>query len=140
MLKRILTDACFRIAICDEEDSYHPNVKAILSEIKSQRLLLPWPILYEILRTKFVKNPKLVNNFREFIYDIQIEYIEDLPYKDLALKKLLSYKRHLDKKSLVDLVLREMLIDKRLRKNNFVTFDISDFRDVCFDMQIEILD
>ncbi len=140
-LKYVLTDAGFWIGLCDRNDQNHENAVRILKAIERYHVLLPWPILYEIFRTRFIKNKSLVQKFEETAKSVAARYEDDNPYRTAAqieaLRLAATGKRHI---SLVDMVIRHMLSDENFRIDYLVTFNQRDFVDVCRKRKIEIVE
>ncbi|WP_448528363.1 hypothetical protein [Raineya sp.] len=79
--------------------------------------------------------------FQREIKKANFERVDDVPYRDIALEKLLD-DNSIDRKcnlSLVDIVLREMLADISFKINFFITFNAKDFADICSKRRIEIV-
>ena len=136
--KYVLTDTGFWIALYNrEERERHPKSVLIMDKIQKFHILLPWPILYEVLSTRFVKNRIWVDQFRKSLKTLNITYINDTPYRDKAIIETMRLssvgKRKL---SLVDMVVRFMLQDVNLKINYLITFNEKDFFDVCKKMKI----
>jgi len=136
----ILTDASFWIALVDPRDQYHNQAKIFAEEIYKSKIkvLIPWPVLYEIFRTRFVKNKRnkeIINRLFKKLSPLYIEYIDDKEYRELALQEILKGKRAL---SLVDKIIHCILYDKNLPIHILVTADIRDFQDICSQLNIKI--
>jgi len=65
--------------------------------------------------------------------------LQDEPYREAALEKTLNPASPRKALSLVDAVLREMIIDVNVKMHAFVTFNARDFRDVCQRRGIEVI-
>lgn len=130
--KNVLTDTCFWIAFFDKTDEKHQTSVSIMEQIERTTIILPWPILYEVLRTKFVKNKLWVANFNRLLTQLKIEYIYDDDYRQNALWDFfglsLKDKRNI---SFVDVVLRSMLKNINLRIDYLITYNERDFIDIC---------
>ncbi len=133
----ILTDASFWIALVDPKDQYHNQAKNFAEEIYNLKIkvLIPWPVLYEIFRTRFVRNRRNKEKIYKLLKKLSPLYIDDKEYRELALQEILKGKRAL---SLVDKIIRCILYDKNLPIHILVTADISDFQDICRQLSIEI--
>jgi len=100
-----------------------------MSIIEKFNIIMPWPILYEILRTKFVKNKLWLTNFERLLSYLKVIYVHDDNYRDKALLEAFGYgKRNI---SLVDTVIRLMLRDLSLRVDYLITYNENDFIDIC---------
>jgi predicted nucleic acid-binding protein len=135
-MQNVLIDTGFWYALFDKQDQYHNKALEILEVIALQNcLILPFPTLYETLNTSFIKNHKL--NFDIFIKTHQNIIISDTKYTNKALEETLKISNY--KYSLVDMVLRMMILDVNLSINGLVTFNEGDFTDVCQQRNIPIL-
>lgn len=138
--KYVLTDAGFWLGLCDKSDENHAQSERVLRMIERFHVVLPWPILYEVLRTKFVKNKNLAQRFEELRAGLALRFEADESYRDAAYEETMrlakSGKRRI---SLVDMVVRHMMSDEKIRIDYFVTFNPSDFFDVCKKRKIEIV-
>lgn len=138
-MKVALIDSGFWFAFYDSTDQYHLQAKELAEYLNNTKILFPWPCLYETLKTKFVKKSML--GFQREIKKANFERVDDVPYRDIALEKLLD-DNSIDRKrnlSLVDIVLREMLADISFKINFFITFNAKDFADICSKRRIEIV-
>jgi len=133
----ILTDASFWIALVDPKDQYHNQAKNFAEEIYNLKIkvLIPWPVLYEIFRTRFVRNRRNKEKIYKLLKKLSPLYIDDKEYRELALQEILKGKRAL---SLVDKIIHCILYDKNLPIHILVTADIRDFQDICRQLNIEI--
>ena len=94
----------------------HGNATLIMEEIQKFHLLLPWPILYELLRTRFIKKKIWVQQFRKSLRTLNIEYINDDIYREKALYNTLEQDSSSGRNiSLVDMIIRNILQDRNLR-------------------------
>ncbi len=137
--KRLLTDAGFWIAYYEERDSHHAKAVEVMQFAERNALLVPWPILYETLCTRFVKRKPWAQSFERQLGRANTVRVSDAEYRDFALSECLDLagtgKRCL---SLADAVVRAILQDKRNRVDYLITFNHRDFVDVCITSQIEI--
>lgn len=123
-----LIDAGFWIALLDENDQHHQRACEKQDLLDDCTILLPWPILYETLRTRFVKAPAKIEGFRRILQRPAVERLDDAAYRVKALETALSGRRRL---SLVDCVLRMVLEDTNVKVDYLYTFNPGDFHDVC---------
>ena len=100
-------------------------------------ILVPFPTMYELLRTKFVKNKSALTEIKQLFLSERIIRIYDDRYRDTALDLTLSEPRR--NISLVDNIIRFMLDDKDISAKGLITFNVGDFQDVCLKHNIEIL-
>jgi predicted nucleic acid-binding protein len=135
-----IIDTSFWFAICDSKDSYHRQAAAKNFEFEKYRILLPWPCLYELINTRFVKQQQAMMAFERLTKKPNLEFIDDSNYRYPAYEQTLQFALR-DKRpiSLVDTVIRLMLADVNIRVNCLVTFNPKDFADVCRKKNITIL-
>ncbi|SFE71085.1 hypothetical protein [Thermoflexibacter ruber] len=135
-MQNILVDTCFWFGLFDKNDQWHKSALDILEATKKEnRYLIPFPSLYEILHTQFVKNNK--NNFDAFLKSHQVNFIKDDKYIKKAFERCLKPENY--KYSLVDLVLRMMITGVNISIQAFITFNSNDFHDVCQERGITLL-
>lgn len=139
-MNNIILDTCFWRAIYDPKDPYYESAQQISDLYIDQpayKILVPYPTMYELLRTEFVKNKANINALDNFLKKECIEKVCDEPYRDRALElSLNNNKRNL---SIVDNLLRLMLEDANLQINGIVTFNVGDFCDVCIQRNILLI-
>jgi predicted nucleic acid-binding protein len=141
MSKNILTDTGFWIAFFDnrKDRAKHDKALLIMEDIKNFNIILPWPIMYEVLRTRFVRNKPWCDHFNRILKSLKINYLNDIEYREQALLKTMELcsigKRSI---SLVDIVIRFMLMDKNIKVDYLTTFNCDDFYDICKNRRIPI--
>lgn len=137
--KLILPDSCFWFGLYHSKDTHHEKCKEIWESIQRYNILLPWPILYEFLNTRFVKQPSWVEKFNKARKRLAIKYINDQPYRREALEATI-YSSIFKKRNInfVDMLIRFILNDVNLKIHFLVTFNEKDFMDVCQERRIEI--
>lgn len=141
-MKTLCIDTGFLIALYDETDRHHPDARKRFVEFfdhTPNRLLVPWPILYEAVSTRLVRNRRRMEQLRRdwlrFEYGRRLELLDDKPLRSAALADCLTEvmrrPRAYRALSLADRVIRGLLGDTALRIDYFVTFNPGDFADVC---------
>lgn len=141
-MKALLADACFLIAVYDETDKFSASATSMFREYfanSGTMLLLPWPIMYESISTRMVRNRKRMTNLRKDWSRLdrrgQIRLIDDGPYRSVSLDECfdetLRDVRSYRTLSLADRVIRSILADTNMRVDGFITFNHGDFSDVC---------
>lgn len=102
--------------------------------------MLPWPLLYEVLRARFVRQPLNVERLRRALRRVAFERVEDSPYRERAfqvtIQSAIAARRSL---SLVETVLRLMIEDPALRVDAMITYNAGDFFDSCRRRRIPIV-
>ncbi len=140
-VRTAIVDSGFWIALLDQRDQYYEQAQRKADLLRALRYIVPWPVLYETLNTRLMRRPHLVATFaRSFLKCPNAYLLDDGPYRESALEATLSAglsgKRGL---SLVDNVLRAMLMDRKVRVNCIVTFNVGDFSDLCQVRRLEII-
>lgn len=141
MQKYVVTDTGYWLGLIDETDEHHDKSIVINSLIKDYKIIFPFPCLYEILRTKFVRSKSKLSILERLMNESTVDFIDDTNYKNLALVKVYEQNKfHFNSHSLVDTIIREMIGDINLRMDYLVTFNSKDFADICAIRGIEIID
>lgn len=140
MAKNILFDTGYWFALYDERDSYHENALLLSEYLYPHRLLIPWPSLYETLNTRFVRRENWLADFKAVLKNKNTIQIQDEKYKYDAIKSIFLQSKSYKKYSLVDLIIREILLDVEIRIDALIIFNIADFKDICWKRNIELLD
>ncbi len=139
-MESVLVDTGFWYAVFDSRDSCHDDALTMLELLDHFRVILPWPIMYETLRTRFVRNPLALARFERQIKSPRIFFLDDAAYRmstlDMAIESSLRNKRPL---SMVDSMIRLALEDKNLPINYLATFNVRDFADVCYRNSVELI-
>jgi predicted nucleic acid-binding protein len=139
MSQNILIDSCFWFALFEHRDSEHNNANDIFDVIIDFNKIIPWPTLYEVINTRFVRK-RYVDEFDRILKEPKTIKVSDLAYRENGLllynSAALKYKNY----SLVDIIIRNMIEDVNLKIDVLVTFNRSDFEDICYRKSIEILD
>ena len=142
-MKNILIDSGFWFAyLGTRNDGLQEVAKTIYERILSFgcTVIVPFPSLYETVNTKLLKdkNKAAADWFLNQLHsNPRIEIVVDDKYRDAALR-VTSFNRDRGI-SLVDNILRLMMSDKQLRIDTLITFNTSDFIDVCFKNRIELV-
>jgi predicted nucleic acid-binding protein len=138
MTKNIVADTGFWIGLFDERDDYHEEACAIENSIAVHNILAPWPSLYETVNTRFMRRRAERDRFRAYMERASTVLLDDAAYRSSSLNYVLSQIG--TNLSLVDHVIRSMLEDPNITINALITFNPSDFIDVCQARGIEIVD
>lgn len=137
MAKKILADTGFWFALFNDDDNYRTEAIIIEEDIQFHSLLIPWPTLYESIRTRVAKRKDNVDKLKRYLEKSSTILVDDQTYRNDSLQFVLENNiRHF---SLVDHVIRSMLADKSLRIDAFISFNPKDFYDVCDSRKIEML-
>jgi predicted nucleic acid-binding protein len=137
----VLVDTGVWYALCDPRDRTVSREVAedLYERIKVHSILVPWPVLYESLRTGFARNRLAMERFERELRSPRVLLLDDAPYRDEALAHSFEWSlRRRRPLSLVDCVLRLLLDDVRTRIRYLATFNQRDFVDVCAARRIEL--
>jgi predicted nucleic acid-binding protein len=137
----ILVDTGVWLALCDSNDGTvdEDKLEEIYSKIKPHSIVIPWPVAYETLRTRFVRNRLAMERFEREIKSPGIVLFDDAPYRDEAINLCLeSSLRRGRPMSMVDCLMRLVLEDPATKISYLVTFNLKDFADVCRARRIEL--
>ncbi len=129
-VRGLVGDTSFWIAAFDPTDQFHETAAEFLEIIPSKVILMPWPIMYEVLRTRTVRNPQMVAGFGRIIRRPKVYKVDDTIYRTECLKSTLADASHRPI-SLVDMIVRAVLRDDNYRISQLLTFNPKDFADVC---------
>jgi len=133
----VLTDSGFWIALYDAEDGQHRDALKLREEMNNPKIkiLIPWPIMYEVLRGGFIKDARRIQAFERDIKNLKAELEDDTAHRLSALEETFSYASKW-RVSLVDRIIWEMLA--KLRIYSLITFNERDFSDICKRRKIPI--
>ena len=138
----ILVDTCVWYAIFDprERPAERPAVDALAERIMTLTPIVPWPITYETLGTRFVKNRIALEGFERILKSPRTVFLDDTPFRDAALEHSLSSSLHQKRPlSLSDCLLRVVMDSEDSRIDYLATYNLRDFHDVCASRRIEVL-
>lgn len=139
-MKYILVDSCYWFGLLDDKDSYHLSANSIADLIKDYKIIVPYPSMYEVLNSKFIKSKNRLLQFEEIMKSDRIKFVFDEIYRDEALKNTYSiHRKIIPQISLVDSIIREVIRDINIKIDYLVTFNEKDFKDVCDIRNIEIV-
>jgi predicted nucleic acid-binding protein len=134
----ICVDACFLIGLYDKDDQHHAiavnQFESMFGESSKRHVMIaPWPVLYECLGTRYVRDSRKSSIFNQrwsfLLESDQLQLLDDSSFRDIAVDEhLTSQSRNI---SLVDRVLRAMITDSRRFFDYFVTYNTDDFSDAC---------
>jgi predicted nucleic acid-binding protein len=142
-LPSVLVDTGIWYAICDGRDGKlsKEDVRTLYDRISLHTILLPWPILYETLRTRFVRNTIALEKFHRELKLPNVAFVDDAPYRDGALNLTIeSSLRRNRPLSFVDCLIRLLVDDPNLKITYLATLNARDFADVCQQRRIELWD
>ena len=140
MAKTVVVDTGYWLALCDAKDTYYTQAGSKAHYIQSLTVIFPWPILYETLGTRFVKNRLGMSNFERILKRPNVLFVNDVFYRNAAFEQTLQEsQRGARSISLCDMMLRLILQDEKLRIDALLTFNPKDFYDVCRSAKVQML-
>ena len=133
----LLVDTGYFIALHDERDAHNATAKRHERLLELRPVVLPWPVLYETINTRFARRPKVLMHIDAIIAKESTLLLDDSPYREAAYRQVrqTSRKRPL---SLVDAVLRAVIEDVNVHISALLTFNEGDFYDVCGPLRVEL--
>jgi predicted nucleic acid-binding protein len=139
--RTVLVDTGFWFALYDARDKQlHAVASTKASMIQRLQVVFPWPVLYEALNTRFVKNSIGMLAIEALVKSPRAILIDDKTYRTGALDATLREFRNRSRAlSLVDMVIRFILDDPNIKIDGLLTFNEEDFADICRKRRIQIL-
>ena len=136
----LLVDTGFFIALFNPRDPYHAAAREKQDWLEMLSIVMPWPILYETINTRFVRRPETIARFESIIHAPETEFLDDRPYRLEAYEDTLTQaKAQRHSMSLVDSVLCAILDDTNVRIDAMLTFNFRDFGHICNLRGVELL-
>jgi predicted nucleic acid-binding protein len=100
----LLVDTGFWIALFDPRDRERHELASEMSDvIERANLLIPWPIQYETLRTRFVKRVDWVARFDTILKRPQVEFLDDSTIREEAYRQTIDYSKQHRPISMIDM-------------------------------------
>lgn len=139
-MEYVLADTGLWYAMFDARDAHYEQARKAAEWLEAYQIILPWPTLYETLRTRLVRNKKALQKFEVFLKRPNISYLDDIPYRDAALELSFESSLRQDRPlSMVDWLIRLIIEDANVKVNYLATFNPPDFIDVCARYQVEMI-
>ncbi len=139
-MSNILIDSCFWYALFDASDTHHSKAQKLAEYLDFGKIIIPFPILYETLNTRFVKRKHWISIFNEYLTRETTVIVFDDKYRGKALETtMIDSQLGTRPMSLVDMTIRLMLDDVNLNISTLITFNVGDFIDVCSSKRIELI-
>jgi predicted nucleic acid-binding protein len=124
----------------DQSKERQIQITETVERLELFKIILPWPTLYETLRTKMVKNKFALQRFKEYLKRPNLNYLDDTPYRDRAMELVFSSSLKGGRSlSMIDCLIRLILDDDKVKITCLATLNIKDFSDVCRKRKIEII-
>lgn len=92
-MKYALADTGVWYGIFDSRDQRYTEAQSKIEFFDFFRIVIPWPTVYETLRTRFVRNHFALQRFEIFLKTRHIVYLDDDIYRNEALYRIVIAKR-----------------------------------------------
>ena len=139
MSETLLVDTGAWLALFDRTEEQHRAMVAVADLIDLAHLVMPWPVTYEVLRTRFVRRPAWVAAFDARLRRPAVTFIDDADYrKDAYALTVESSTRQRRDLSMVDMLCRLLIDDPNVDIKHLLTPNKRDFYDVCAKNRVEI--
>lgn len=130
-MKRLLVDSCVWYALLDKQDEHFECADRIENTLKNHQLIVPYPVLYETLNTRFSHNTyNQCEKIFSFLNDPnKCVKIPDDMYREKAIAIFEQNINQFQKFALVDIIIRLMMEDVDLGPLVVYSFNVGDFID-----------
>jgi predicted nucleic acid-binding protein len=138
----VLVDTGVWYAVFDPRDrpAERAEVDALAERINSMTVVIPWPIMYETMCTRFTKNRLALGQFERLLKSPRVRFFDDAEYREAAMQHSFDSSLRMGRPlSLTDCLLRVILDDPKTRIRYFATYNVRDFHDVCGQRDVELL-
>ena len=146
----ICVDAGFLIALYDSADEHHVLATRLFGQLFEgvpHRFVVPWPILYETVSTRLTRRRESIAMLQRDLKLLRsanrLMLLHDRKLREQALEQCFGELErpggNYRNLSLVDRVVRQMLLNRRLRLHAFITFNPRDFADVCTHQRVNLI-
>ncbi len=140
MNETVLVDTGFWIALFDPRDAEHENAGRNADFIEILTLIVPWPVVYETLRTRFVRRPDWIARLDDRFKQPNTVFIDDRDYCEEAYSLVVEHTLRLHRPiSMVDMLCRMLIEDSTVRVDSLLTTNPKDFIDLCGRHGVEML-
>ena len=130
-MKRLLVDTCVWYALLDKQDDNAKYASKIENVLKTHQLIVPYPVLYETLNTRFSHNEyKQCERIFRYLNDPEkCVKIPDDTYREKAMAIFEQNPTQSQTFALVDIIIRLMMDDVNLGPMIVYSFNVRDFID-----------
>ena len=136
----LLVDSGFFFALFNPRDQHHGDACEKQEWLETLSVVVPWPILYETINTRFVRRPETIVRFESILRSHDTVLLDDSPYRLDAYEDVFAQaKAKRNAMSLVDAVLCAILADTNVRIDAMLTFNSIDFGNICSVQRVELL-
>ena len=133
----LLADTGYLIALWGERDKHHEMAQCNKRLLDLHPVVLPWPVLYETIKTRFARRPNVLTLMDAIIAKADTLLLNDSPYREGACRQVRQTSRKRPP-SLVDAVLRPVIEDENVRISGLSTFNAKDFHDLCCPRHVDL--
>lgn len=77
-VRGLVADTGFWLEAFDPAADHHRQAAGLLESLSGTVILMPWPIMYEVLRTRTVRNPIMTAAFDRLLRQPKVIRISDL--------------------------------------------------------------
>lgn len=135
----LLPDSGFFMALYDPRDENHAAAQEKREWLDMLPIVLPWPVLYETVNTRFARRPAIMARFDAVVMHPDTRLLDDSRYRSDAYRTVMAIEQRGRPLSLVDAVLRSVIDDPNVALAALLTFNLPDFVDVCRQNSVEVL-
>ncbi len=141
MTETVIADTGFWIALFDSRDQNHQSAASRTGWLELATLVVPWPILYEALRSRFVRRRDWVTRLDIQLKKPNVQFVEDGDYRDEAYALTVDYatRRKPRPISMIDMLCRLLIADPTIRIDYLLTTNPKDYLDVCRSRKVELI-
>lgn len=140
MSETVLADTGYWIALFDPREADHAKTAGTEELLEMLTLVVPWPLLYETLRTRFVRRRDWVARLDGRLKRPNVEFVDDRDYREEAYSLTVEYSTRLRRPiSMVDMLCRLLIADPNVRIEYLLTTNAADYQDVCRTHRVEML-
>lgn len=145
--EHLLVDSGFFIALLDPRDRYHTEAGKKEEWLDIYSLVVPWPVLYETVNTRFTRQmtrrPANRARFEHLVLrsEPQTIRLDDSSYRHKAYADTLAQAKEPggSTRSLVDAILHAIIEDPEVHIDAMLTFNLRDFGTVCQSNRVALL-
>ena len=139
MKKRVIVDTSYFYALFDQRDDWHESALEKQRYLDEFSVIVPWPVLYETLGTRFVKRQERLIGFAKILRKPDTEIVDDSPYREAACRRVMDTRNSESRESLVDTIILALMDDEKMKIDALLAFNARDFRAFCFRKSISYL-
>lgn len=143
-MKTIILDTGYWIALFNpEKELDKQDIVEFVSDLideNNYKIIIPFPTLYEFLDSKLSRKKVGKLNLQKELSKSKYKKVYDNEYREKALKTFTNnFSLNVGDISLVDEVIKEMIIDENLRTDIIVTFDEA-LKNYAKSMNLEVIE